>query len=228
MISASLARVIAKVSGDGHLGKKQIMYFNKCPELINEFKLDIATAFENPNFSEGFMANKIPYVVVYGKKNIHKLKNYLPSYNSFDIFIPDEIISSPLNIINEFIRTFYDDEGCVSLRLNRKTQEWKRSVTISSNSYKILLQIKAVLKRYNIVTNKIIRNNPNSSRDQSFVLAVTGKENLSRFQGVIKFKHPRKIKMLDLIMESYEATPKNKARFLKLKEKLDRMMITKK
>ena len=223
MISEHRTRIIAKISGDGHLGKRQIMYFNTCPVLINEFKTDIKKEFGEVRMSEGQMNSGTPYVAVYGKEIVKILTDILPCYKSSSIIIPKSIIQADENIIKTYIRTFYDDEGCSCLRLNRNTNEWKRNITLSSNSKPILLQIKKILETFGMKTNKIIKNHNSSKRDKSFLLSITGKENFIKFQKKINFKHPRKIKMLNLIIESYNATSKNKLKFLQLKKKLNKL-----
>jgi len=227
MISQNMARIIAKISGDGNLSGKQIMYFNTCLILIDEFKKDIKKEFGKANLSEGTMSNGTPYVAVYGKKIAQSLTSFIPSYNSCDIFIPKEITKSNKKIIKEYVRSFYDDEGCASLRLNRKTEEWKRNITLSSNSNKILGQVKRILENLGIRTNKIIMNYKLSNYDKSFVLSITGKDNFIKFKEKIGFKHPRKIKMLGLIIKSYKATSKHQKRFLKLKEKINELVVPK-
>jgi intein/homing endonuclease len=220
MISMSMARIIAKISGDGNLSKSQIMYFNTCPTLIKEFKDDIKNEFGTVKMSEGIMSSKTPYVAVFGKKIVNILTEYLSSYNSSKIMIPEEVICSKEEIVKEYVRVFYDDEGCACLRLNKKTEEWKRNITLASNSHKILEQIKEILTKFGINSNRIMENNGNSTYDNSFVLSITGKDNFLKFQQNIGFKHPRKIEMLKLIVKSYDATSKNKKEFLKLNKKL--------
>jgi len=48
------------------------------------------------------------------------------------------------------------------------------------------------------------------------------KKNFIKFQRHIGFKHPRKIKKLQLLLDSYNATSRNKAAFEKLKNELAR------
>ena len=220
MVSINLARIVAKISGDGHLSKRQIMYFNTSATLREEFKEDIKVIFGKPKMSEGIMSSGTPYVAVFGKSIVNILLQFLPSYNSHDIYIPKEILNSENKILKEYIRTFYDDEGCASLRLNKKTNEWKRSVTLTSNSYNILQQIKEILLNLEIKTNKIIRTKPKSDYDNSFVLGITGKDNFGKFQQEIGFKHPQKAKMLQLILKSYGATSKNRYNFESLKKEI--------
>lgn len=214
-----LVRIVARICGDGHLSDRQIMYFNTCPTLIEEFKLDIKNQFGNPGMSGGKMNSGTPYVAVYGKHIVNHLKKYLQSYNSHNISIPKAFLESD-RMLREFLRTFYDDEGCAALRLNRKTNEWKRNITLSSNSYKILSQVKQVLLNLGIRSNKIIRNHRSSKRDQSFLLSITGKENFIAFREKIGFKHPRKKRVTNLIIESYAATARNEDQFRELKKKL--------
>ena len=200
------------------------MYFNTCPTLLQEFKDDINDFFDNPKMFEGVMSSGTFYIAVYGRKISDYLKQFLPSYKSRDIFVPLEVINAEPKILREYLRAFYDDEGCASLRLNCKTKEWKRSITLASNSYKILMQIKELLSEQNITTNKIIRNKI-SDYDKTFVLSITGKENYILFQEKIGFKHPRKMKMLELIILSYNSTFRNKVNFDKLKKEKNKLFI---
>ena len=86
------------------------------------------------------------------------------------------------------------------------------------------MQIKELLSKQNITTNKIIRNKI-SDYDKTFVLSITGKENYILFQEKIGFKHPRKMKMLELIILSYNSTFRNKVNFDKLKKEKNELFI---
>ena len=220
MVSINLARIIAKISGDGHLSKRQIMYFNTSATLREEFKEDIKVIFGKTKMSEGVMSSGTPYIAVFGKHIVEVLNQFLPSYNSYDIFIPEVILKAEDKILREYMRTFYDDEGCASLRLNKKTNEWKRSITLTSNSYKILTQIKEALYSLGIETNSIIRTKAKSNYDHSFVLSITGKKNFLKFRRKVGFKHPQKARRVDQIIFSYNATSKNKYGFESLKREI--------
>ena len=76
VMSKNMARIIAKISGDGHLSKRQIMYFNTCSVLTEEFKKDIKETFGNVNFSEGLMSSGTPYVAVSCKHIVAELIYY--------------------------------------------------------------------------------------------------------------------------------------------------------
>ncbi|MBI2146658.1 hypothetical protein HYU22_04935 [Candidatus Woesearchaeota archaeon] len=227
MVSENVARIIAKISGDGNVYKNQVMYFNTCDVLLDEFENDIRIVFGNVPMTKGRMSSGTKYVRFNDKKMIEKLKEYLSSYNSFYIFIPKEVLNSEENVLKEYIRAFYDDEGCASLRLNQRTREWKRNITLASNSFKMLSQVKIILKKFNITTNTIIRNRANSDYDKSFVLSITGKDNFILFHKKIGFKHPRKASMLDLIIRSYGATSKNQLEFNKIKKEKKKLVVPK-
>ena len=225
MVSENMARIIAKISGDGNLYKNQVMYFNTCDVLLDEFENDMKIEFSNMTMTKGRMNSGTRYVRFNNREMVGKLKEYLPSYKSTDIFIPEEVLKSEEKVLREYLRAFYDDEGCAALRLNQKTKEWKRNVTLASNSFKILSQVKEALKELNIITNRIIRTNANSNYDNCFVLSITGKENFGLFQEKIGFKHPRKVAMLNLIIKTYVATSKNQIEFNKLKEKIKKLVV---
>lgn len=226
MISKNFARCLAKISGDGNLNRYCIRYSNSCDTLIEEFKQDMNYLFKNIKFYEGRKDSKTKYVQVYGKSKTEVFLRELSSFKSSDILVPESIKNSDDSVMAEYLRAFYDDEGCVAIRLHKKTNEWKRNITLTSNSLKILEEIKNILlSRFQIYSNKIIPTAKNRADDKTFVLAISGKGNISKFKDNIGFKHPKKIKKLELTMKSYYATFRNKVEFEKLKEELIRSRI---
>lgn len=222
VISESFARCIAKISGDGNLGCYYIRYNNKCPDLLEEFKRDVSKEFgKNIHFTEGISNSGTHFVQVTRKFVVNRFLDQLSDFRSFSIYIPSGIKKSKLNIKKEYLRALYDDEGSAILRLNKKTKEWKRNVTLCSNSVRLLSEVKfLLLKEFNISSNKIIRNNANNPKDQCYVLSITGKDNLSEFKKNIGFLHPYKTRRLNLIIKSYGATSRNEVEFEKLKREL--------
>ena len=215
-----MARCIAKISGDGNLYKRYVRYSNTSPVLLKEFKDDMLKEFGDVNFTPGIVNSGTRFMQVHTKEIRDKFLEYLKDYRSPSIFIPDDIKNSSKEIKKEYLRTFYDDEGSPSLRLAVKTKEWKRGITLSSNSLIILEETKTILlKDFYIKTNNIIRNKPKSTYDKSYVLGITGKENIFKYKENIGFKHPDKIRRLNLLLESYGANSRNVQRFNELKRK---------
>ena len=106
----------------------------------------------------------------------------------------------------EFFRAFYDDEGCVALRTFKKTNEIKRNLTLSSNSLRLVEEMKEVLqKEFDIKSNKISKyvKKVGDKEYVNYVLSITGKENFIKFRREICFTHPDKIRKLDLLIDSY-------------------------
>ncbi|HLC57762.1 MAG TPA: LAGLIDADG family homing endonuclease [Candidatus Nanoarchaeia archaeon] len=221
MVSISLVRCIAKLSGDGYVNHRAIRYNNTCVELREEFKEDIQQEFGVVHFTEGITNSGTPFVHVSGKRFVSLFYQYLEDYRSNAIHIPKEVVNSDSSLKREYLRAFYDDEGCVALRIFSKTKEWKRGITLTSNSLQILNEVKKILiEDFSIDSNKIIKNHAKSKRDSAYVLGITGKGNILKFKESIGFKHPKKVKKLDLMIRTFKITSKHRDEFERLKMEL--------
>ncbi|MBI3027614.1 hypothetical protein HYY70_05880 [Candidatus Woesearchaeota archaeon] len=114
---------MAKISGDGYLNRYYIRYNNSCDILIDEFKQDMSYLFKDIKFNEGWKDSKTKYVQVNGKSKSEIFLRELSSFKSSDILVPESIKNSDDSIMAEYLRAFYDDEGCVAIRLHKKTNE---------------------------------------------------------------------------------------------------------
>ncbi len=220
MVSSRFARCLAKLMGDGNVGDKYVRYNNTCDTLIDEFKTDITLLFGKVRFSEGIGNSGTKYVVVSRKYIVEIFKKYHPDYKSENIFVPVCIFDGKKGIKKAFLRSFYDDEGCVGLRVYEKTKEWKRNISLASNSFQMLYDVKKLLLEFfSIGSNRIIENHKGSKKDNSYLLSITGKENIKRFEKEIGFNHPAKKEKIRLMIQSYNATSKNSLKFNRLREK---------
>lgn len=216
-----MARCIAKISGDGCLSGRYVRYSNTCEELIKEFRADIQEEFGDVHFTEGRETSGGRFVQLYRKDVREKFLAHLSSYKSAVVYIPDTVKGGSLVVQKAYIRSLYDDEGCVALRIFKKTKEWKRNITLTSNSLRLLQDVKDLLESaFGITTNKIVRNRPASNYDVSFVLSLTGKSNIMLFHQQIGFNHPKKGLLLDLMVKTYTATAKHKIAFSETKAKM--------
>lgn len=218
MVSTYLARCLAKICGDGYAYHRYLRYNNKSLVLLYEFKEDIQKEFGKIRFTKGRVNSGTPFLQIQDKKVITTFFAHLTSFKSDDIFIPFGVQQASLDVRLAFIRAFYDDEGSVVLRYYAKAREWKRNITLTSNSVRILIQIKEILKTIGIESNKLYRN---AKDDRSYVLSITGKDNFILFKKNISFKHPRKALLLKFVLDSYTATPvRNSTYYRRLMEKL--------
>lgn len=119
-ISKELIRIIGHCFFDGTVMSWGVFYFNTSPKLIKEFILDMKSVFNiSPSIVEIYKKKPHHHFICrlgYYYTDISRhLLQYSPTYNtSIDkVEIPKFIFKLPKSLICEFLRTFWDDEGCV-------------------------------------------------------------------------------------------------------------------
>jgi hypothetical protein len=204
MDEKSLIRIVAHLMGDGYINNRYLRYNNHSRFLIKRFKNDLENCFGNLHFVEGKVNSGTPFVQFQKKRIICFLNELSKSYKSGDIEIPNFVNTLEKKII--FIKTLFDDEGSVGLRTFQKTGEIKRDVHIALKSRKMIKSLKMFLENMlEIKTNRIkkdvkIRNNKIYT---TWILTITGKENIENFREKIGFSHPLKRLKLDRLLGSY-------------------------
>lgn len=160
--------------------ERKIAFTNFCKELLNQFSSDMLKAF-NRKCTKVHNGTELR---VNGTKHIlERLKIPLP-FNSFNWFIPPEVLFSSPEVKCEWLRAFFDDEGTVHR---------KKGVEVEVVNKNGLLQVQKLLDDLRIETTFIELKN-------SFRLRVRSRS-LLRFSQLIGFVHPKKKKRLENIIE---------------------------
>ena len=199
-----LSRVVAHYLGDGCVTNKYAAYFNKNDALLNNFERDITTLFARIHLTKGKYNSGTKLIQIQNKEIIQFLKELVSDYRSYALRLPNFVNNKELQ--KEFLRAIYDDEGCVALRVFKKTNEIKRNLTLASKSQKFIEEIKDLLeKSFNIQSNKINRYDKVVEKKIFTIrtLSITGKKNFERFREEIDFYHPVKRERLDAMTSSY-------------------------
>jgi len=202
--SKILAKIIGHLMGDGCVTKRYLRYNNKDKFLLNNFKNHFLSLYPKTHFIKGKVNSGTSFVQVQNKKLIEFLFGLCGDFRSELLRFPEFIKTKKMK--KEFISAVYDDEGCVGLRIFKKTGEIKRNLDIGSKSKEFLGDIKIVLMEdFNVKSNKIYfcKRNLNGKEFITWRLSITGKENFVLFRENINFTCPNKIKKLDNMIDSY-------------------------
>ncbi len=119
--SLETARVIAHCIFDGSVTSDAIKYTNSSYELIQQFIQDIKKISDmkptNIYTTKGKYFNKFQ-VAFCSKRLCNELFNYSKSFNSTSnlTIIPKLVFNSEDKIIIEFLRAFWEDEGCITYK----------------------------------------------------------------------------------------------------------------
>jgi hypothetical protein len=181
---------------DGQISKL-CAYNNRSVSLISRFKKLMLLVYD---FSPKIYINNVTgvYKICY---------NNVAMANFFKVKVErllSEITELDKSNQREFLRAFFDDEGCMDFRGN------KRRVRGYQKNKKILMIIKNLLKNFNI----------DSKLEGQNEVVVSGKENLKKFQKEINFskgvrinpnrtnsiwkKNLEKRKLLDMAIKSFK------------------------
>jgi hypothetical protein len=115
-----LARILSHCIFDGSITDSTVRYTNTSKALVDEFSVDVASSYGLEPTSltamDGSFAPK--YTVDFCSKELSKrLRSYLPSQTAHSLFAraPVELFSSDACVVSEFLRAFWEDEGCVTI-----------------------------------------------------------------------------------------------------------------
>lgn len=203
--SLALSRVVAHLMGDGHINGRYLRYNNKEEFLLKHFKEDMNLLFPNLHFIKGKVNSGTSFIQVQNKSTILFLNSLAQDFRSHMLKMPLFVNKRDLKV--EFLKAIYDDEGCVSLRVFKKTNELKRNLEIGSKSKEFLFEIKNILENdFEIKTNKLISYSRilNGKPFTTWKLSITGKINIEKFKKNIGFYHPTKKNKLELMINSYK------------------------
>lgn len=199
-----LARVVSHLMGDGCVQKRYFAYYNKNLSLLEGFKQDVSSLFGNVHFITGKVNSGTSFYMIQDKNALNFLKSLLEDYRSFSLHIPKFV--NTREIQKEFLKAIFDDEGCVGLRIFKKTGEIKRDIHLASKSLRFIEELKEVLqKSFNIGSNKIniYDKKMGEKKFRIYTLYITGKENFEKFRESINFYHPDKKEKINLMINSY-------------------------
>ncbi|MBT3866230.1 hypothetical protein HOF78_04000 [Candidatus Woesearchaeota archaeon] len=119
--------------------------------------------------------------------------SYGPKSNT--VFIPEEIIRER-RLSTACLRGIFNSDGSIYRRYSKAYGKHKRhykdyfNVQFKSNSKTLVEQIKSILEREEIFTNKIIVDN------KAFVLRITSQKMVGKFLDTININHPYHIERI--------------------------------
>ena len=158
--------LISHLMFDGEILKRKCVYHNRSVALTNRVQKLMLLVY---NFPPIVSVDKTSEVRRVSYHNV-ALSNYL---HDKALEIRKSISNLPLKYQREYIRAFFDDEGCMDYRPQRNI----RRVRGYQKDRRVLVSIKSLLERFKIESK--IRE-PNE-------IVIYGKENLLRFQQEINF-----------------------------------------
>lgn len=181
---------------DGEIGKSCV-YNNRSEALVGRFSDLMNVVYD---FPPKRYLNELTGVTKISYNNVAMANFFLQKEKE----LISSIIFLSSNLQKEFIRAFFDDEGCMDVRKNR------RSIRGYQKDKKILIIVKTVLWKLGI-----------ESKLQGInEVVISGKENLKKFQAEINFskgvrinpnrtnsiwkKNLEKRKLLDMAIKSFK------------------------
>ncbi|MEX0932404.1 MAG: LAGLIDADG family homing endonuclease [Parcubacteria group bacterium] len=162
----SKVSLVSHLIFDGTIDKKGCAYNNRNDALLNKVKVAMTELYD---YEPKMYVNKLTGVNRISYHNV-ALANFL---NVKSAELISKVSKFPKSLKIEFLRAFFDDEGCMDFRPSKN----RRSIRGYQKNVELLQMIKLLLVDLSI-SSRIIR--PNE-------VVITGKENLLRFKKHVNF-----------------------------------------
>lgn len=164
--SADSVLLTAHLLFDGEIARTRCAYNNRSKALIERVERLMSKWYE---FEPSRYQNKLTGVYRVTYNNV-ALGAYLHKKSKE---LLQQIKKMPAELKREFIRAFFDDEGCIDYR----PKENKRSIRGYQKDVRILKIIKSLLFDFDIASRIVLPNE----------VVIVGKENLMKFEREINF-----------------------------------------
>ncbi|MDC1205503.1 LAGLIDADG family homing endonuclease [Candidatus Pacebacteria bacterium] len=164
--SSEFVLLVAHLMFDGEILKKRCVYNNRSETLIFRVENLMQSVY---NYSPHIHIDRVSGVKRIQYNNV-ELRDFLYVKACELIAV---IKKRPKIEQREFVRAFFDDEGCMDVRLNRNL----RRVRGYQKDREILMLIQSLLKNFDIASTLQGKNE----------VVISGKENLIKFQKEINF-----------------------------------------
>jgi hypothetical protein len=164
--STGTALLVAHLLFDGEIAKGKCVYNNRSKALIERVEKLMQERYD---FEPKWHQNQITGVWRISYHNV-ALSAYL---NKKSKELLRGIRKMPLNLKREFIRAFFDDEGCMDFRPKKNI----RRIRGYQKDVRVLRIIRALLVDFDITANIVLPNE----------VVIVGKKNLMRFEREINF-----------------------------------------
>ncbi len=200
--SPALFRIIGHILGDGGIhvaekaGRFKAFYTNNKKELIDSFSQDVKEIFGEFKLYHRIRASQVNEIwlpttigtIFYNIMNYEVLnkKKRIPKF----IFETHDKY-----LLGTFLQALYDDEGYLYPE--------KRMIVIAQKSRDLIDDIRQVVIKLGIRPNQILIHR-SKNRTTMYYFSITHRDNFKIFNEYIGFKHPVKIKKLEMLMKKYE------------------------
>lgn len=251
-------RILSKIFHDGGIkSNRQPFYTNSNYDLVNEFREDVIKLFGDMNLQirpqNSILIIRLPHFIsnileiAGASKGPKVLNNAMP---------PSWILELDKNLIREYLRVAYDDEGCVGDRQIAMNSAIDITNKIPQKLFEKLIQMNLKERtlflrtyfNYNLVPNILIFNKKlleifdiktsdfklekcyadknNQNLRTIWHISITSKENLQKFSEQIGFKLKYKIKNLQEYLDNTKFIAKDGEKLLNVLQVARNLEVT--
>lgn len=199
-MSKELARLLGYLVAEGYVKhSRYFMFSNMDIEVINDFVHCVQYCF--PDVYVGQKINKLGYykIEVSSKKIREFLKHIGLSLTIHDKKeIPWSVLQSPKKYVAEFIKAYFEGDGCVA----KGTGQYQGQLYTSTTSVQLAKQLQTVLLNFGIVASK--RNH----KSGGYLVVINGILDILKYAEQIKMQSTYRIERLNSVLQK-NATKKS-------------------